>query len=1191
MAVQLFRPPDVDRRVNPFRFPEAETFAPPVAEPQLAPEGAEPPAPVPPKPQGVGSYIGDIIGGIQRNLGTAAGGVGELASGAAHAVTGGRVGEQADLVESGGKALGGALGAVATPYTFASGEVIDQFLRSNPLVSGRFNQALIGAGLDPNDRVSSPEIRFQIGQQVVDEHMSALWDSYLSGTQDEANAAVVAMTGLGLIKFAQFGGPQLTSAGLRLARNAPQFAQRVGLRRPVPRVTPAELASRTQIPGEVGVPKPISDTVLADRLAARAAARPNDLKAANDAIRQRQLAERNDLGLGQGVQDVAAAQVRQGRANRVGGEIGRFVGEEGGSAEIGAVTGVNLARAIVNKLRGQGKKVTPEQEAELSRVAQKMERGEPLTDLEQKVASGIRQEAAHGQFGVPFEKRRTGLSTSTFAGVDAKALTKVIQDATPYRSIQEFGKAVRSGEAEKAGAPQGLIDHFLKGEVEMGLRSRGVSEEQIARMLGREAAPAVGAAPKTVPKAEPKVEPEFTGRLFDRLSAEGGVAGGGRVRTPTPRAPSAEPPTAQGRMPGDVGRVGQPMLKTELEAVKGSAAKQAVLTPGIGKGGAATTALAAPKFPGTGAVPKPVPSVGPLIARKHGAILPERPATEGPLTARARIAAEERARPSVTDVVSGPAKARQTKLGQGPLGQRIKAEAELRAQGQQSLLGEAGEFKPAPPSEGPVGAKAPAEPKTSFWNFLREDTGRQEALTLRDYLHLPLDLLSGSRTIKTAFDLSAPRQAAPLIPVHPKITAGAAKLMIRSILRGGQKVADDFEAEIRSGPLAAIMRKAKLEFTSTTGKIAGKEEAFPTTGVVEHVPGIRESARAYTVFLNKMRYDVFKSFHDSLVKSGRYRNDAMGLENELRNYARFINHATGRGTLITEGQAAKLLKIAGRGDVSPAAAKAVQDAVGVVGNFLLFAPRFLVSRVQYPIDFLRAWKEGAPAARNESAKALVGFAAEGFITLKLAEFAGQKIGDQHESLKGQIGVEWDPRSPNFAKLRVGRTYYDFWAGHQQIVRYAAQFAVGERKVIGTGKIAPVSRAETAQRFVRSKAAPVPGVAADILSGTSPTGEKVTPERELIELVEPLAGDALHEAWEAYREPGEWGLIGLLLGIPNFIGVGVTTIAEKKAGPIRSLPRPAATDGGVRAPRPTSEPGLFRVPELAPSRTAPPIRSR
>ncbi|MDE2040730.1 MAG: hypothetical protein KGJ45_12045, partial [Elusimicrobia bacterium] len=80
-----------------------------------------------------------------------------------------------------------------------------------------------------------------------------------------------------------------------------------------------------------------------------------------------------------------------------------------------------------------------------------------------------------------------GSAGTAFAGVSPRALTRTIQAATPYRSIKEFGAAVRSGEAAKNGAPQGLIEQFLKGEVEQGLRGRGVAQSEIDRLMGRAA--------------------------------------------------------------------------------------------------------------------------------------------------------------------------------------------------------------------------------------------------------------------------------------------------------------------------------------------------------------------------------------------------------------------------------------------------------------------------------------------------------------------------------------------------------------------------------------------------------------------------------------------------------------------------------------------------------------------------------
>ncbi|KKL86679.1 hypothetical protein LCGC14_1942360, partial [marine sediment metagenome] len=126
--------------------------------------------------------------------------------------------------------------------------------------------------------------------------------------------------------------------------------------------------------------------------------------------------------------------------------------------------------------------------------------------------------------------------------------------------------------------------------------------------------------------------------------------------------------------------------------------------------------------------------------------------------------------------------------------------------------------------------------------------------------------------------------------------------------------------------------------------------------------------------------------------------------------------------------------------------------------------RILASRVQAPLQLLSS----SSMVRKLAARDLAAFVGTGIGILSMAKLAG-------------ADVEMDPRSSNFAKIRVGPTRLDFWAGFQPIARYVAQAATGERKS-ALGNIGEVSLIETGTRFLQSKLSPQAGAAVDIVHG-------------------------------------------------------------------------------------------------------------
>lgn len=320
-----------------------------------------------------------------------------------------------------------------------------------------------------------------------------------------------------------------------------------------------------------------------------------------------------------------------------------------------------------------------------------------------------------------------------------------------------------------------------------------------------------------------------------------------------------------------------------------------------------------------------------------------------------------------------------------------------------------------------------------------------------------IDALNVPRSVMASVDLSAPlRQGATMI--HKKEYWKAVPQMVKAF--ASEDSFGALQREIASRPTFGAMQKAGLALSDlgkTAGEAAQREELFMSR-LAEKIPGlgraIRASGRGYVGFLNKLRADSF----DSLIQAAPEGTSA-------KEIASYVNNATGRGGLGGFEGAAPLL------------------------NAALFSPRLMTSRLAMlnPMTYAKA----SPFVRKEYIKSMAAFGGAVGTTLKLAEMNGAE-------------VELDPRSSDFAKIKMGDMRVDIGAGFQQYIRAASQIATGERKDLLTGRIKTLgkkyrdpTRKDVAFDFMEAKASPILGLMFDMMEGRDFTGKptKLLPERE------------------------------------------------------------------------------------------------
>lgn len=379
-----------------------------------------------------------------------------------------------------------------------------------------------------------------------------------------------------------------------------------------------------------------------------------------------------------------------------------------------------------------------------------------------------------------------------------------------------------------------------------------------------------------------------------------------------------------------------------------------------------------------------------------------------------------------------------------------------------------------------------------------------------------LEVFSLPRALKSSMDLSAPlRQGAILGWKHPKAAASAFAAQIQAW--GSEEAARAIDKTLDIRPNARIHRESGLyraALNSADEGLTAQEEVF-VSRIADKIPFVRNSERAYSTYLNKLRADSFDAVWNSLPELEKTSQRAKDL-------ASFINVASGRGELSG--------RLAGSGPL-----------LGTV----LYAPRYLVSRPQ--AVWMAATKAGV---RKEATYSLLAYASGTSTILALGNAAG--IWD----------VELDPRSSDFGKARIGPLRYDLWTGYSQLGRLMAQFSLAALEPLDgkggiripnafksteTGDTRDISATQPLSRFTRSKLAPGAGLVANLISQKDYRGAPYDPSVEvpglgegfdtaigaLIELAGPLSPTDFVTAWNEYS----WEMA--LTTLPSLVGVGAS----------------------------------------------------
>ena len=369
-----------------------------------------------------------------------------------------------------------------------------------------------------------------------------------------------------------------------------------------------------------------------------------------------------------------------------------------------------------------------------------------------------------------------------------------------------------------------------------------------------------------------------------------------------------------------------------------------------------------------------------------------------------------------------------------------------------------------------------------------------------------------ARSLMTSWDLSAVRRQGGFFAItRPGVSAKAFGAMSKALV--SEKGMKRIEKEINNNPWMPLAKKAKLFIAPTDGtyKFTDMEEALQSKWA-EKIPGIRASERAYITFLNKQRMDAFQTFAETLAKNGD------PTLQEAQAIANFVNIATGRG---------------GFGKL---------EGLAQPASILFFSPRYAASRFQLllgaPIIQARKTPRIQKLIAKEYGRYLIGMGLYYAMMAFLADALKDKIGKK-------IQFEWDPRSANFGKIRVGNTRIDPLSGIAQSTVLLSRLVSGKIKSSTTGDIKPIRGKDVPYggmtatgllgQFLRFKLSPMFGTLFNIIEGKNAVGEPFGPEDVIPSLTIPLA---VHDIKETIEEQGV--PVGAALGLMAIFGEGIQT---------------------------------------------------
>lgn len=318
-------------------------------------------------------------------------------------------------------------------------------------------------------------------------------------------------------------------------------------------------------------------------------------------------------------------------------------------------------------------------------------------------------------------------------------------------------------------------------------------------------------------------------------------------------------------------------------------------------------------------------------------------------------------------------------------------------------------------------------------------------------------------------------------------------------------ILDGIKADIYSRPNAIDGLYTKMKLDIGTG-----EEAYPST-IPEKIPLFnrlyKASEVAYNGFLMRMRADIADKYIDVAKGNGIDLTDDL----QARSIGKLVNSLTGRGSLGS------------------------LEKVGKTVNTIFFSPK----SAKASFDFLTGHNLDPNISSFARKQAAINL-------LKVAGGIATILGTA--SAIDKKSVEWDPRSSDFGKIKVGDTRFDVTGGMASLVTLASRMLTLSSKSTVTGKVNPLNSGKFGAttggdvffNFLENKLSPAASIIKDIANGQDFNGNKPTLLNEAGNLFFPLP---ITNAQELMNDPkAANALIGIIL---DSLGINTNTYSSAK----------------------------------------------
>lgn len=365
--------------------------------------------------------------------------------------------------------------------------------------------------------------------------------------------------------------------------------------------------------------------------------------------------------------------------------------------------------------------------------------------------------------------------------------------------------------------------------------------------------------------------------------------------------------------------------------------------------------------------------------------------------------------------------------------------------------------------------------------------------------------LAVARTVLTGGEFSmAGRQGLLPATMAPTQVPRALVEMLKSFASEHQVTKAALELEKR--PNFHLYERDKLFLSDVKDWTEKKVEEANTGRWARKIPFLKNFERANSTILNILRANAYDAMHNM--------HEALGGEptrEQGRNIAWQVNVMSGRGEF-------------GKFETA-------RD----VGSKLLFSPGHTVSRFQYLLG-------GALWRGDAKSKAVIALAyAKTFAALGALVLLGNYASDKDKPM------EFDPRSADFLKMRMGNTHVDVLAGLVQSMVFMARIASRSTKtqsgvivpLHGKVKYGQADVVDVAGRFARSKMNPFLGAASSAWAERDFMGRPTDLKSQLNQFWKPMTWTEIQQASEKQGVPKK-----LFFFMAGMLGAGINTYDSK-----------------------------------------------